>query len=79
MIFQTTEYVVLHTDLGSDDIQNVEIVTDGNIDPDTILNTVVSSGNDSGSYVVISEPGNRLRIIDSSTGWRSVKFVGTVL
>ncbi|KAK7507932.1 hypothetical protein BaRGS_00000897 [Batillaria attramentaria] len=62
---QTTEYVVLHTDLTSDEIQNVEIVTEGEIDPDTILNSVAG---DDKSYVVVSEAGNSLRIIDSSTG-----------
>lgn len=62
---QTTEYVVLHTDLASEDIQNVEIVTDGNIDPDTILSHVTGGEH---SYVVVSEPGNHYRIIDSSTG-----------
>ena len=62
---QTTEYVVLHTDLAADNVQNVEIVTDGNIDPDTILNTVAGADN---SFVVVSEAGNHLHFIDSSTG-----------
>lgn len=61
-MLQTAEYVVLHTDLAAEDIQNVEIVTDGDINSDTILN------NDENTYVVVSEPGNHLRIIDSSTG-----------
>ena len=65
LMLQTTEYVVLHTDLAAEDIQNVEIVTDGDINSDTILNTV---NNDENTYVVVSEPGNHLRIIDSSTG-----------
>ena len=56
---------MLHTDLAAEDIQNVEIVTDGDIDSDTILNNVANEEN---TYVVVSEPGNHLRIIDSSTG-----------
>lgn len=58
---QTTEYVVL----AADEIQNVEIVTEGDIDPAAILDTMVDGEN---SYVVVREPGNNLRIIDSSTG-----------
>ncbi|KAL8564093.1 hypothetical protein ACOMHN_034570 [Nucella lapillus] len=62
---QTTEYVVLHTDLGSEGMQDVQIVTEGDIDPDTILSTITGGGN---SFVVVREAGNQLRIIDSSTG-----------
>lgn len=57
---------MLHTDLPSDTIQNVEIVTDGEIDPDDILDTVVDTGNN--TYVVVGESGNNLHIIDSTTG-----------
>lgn len=57
---------MLHTDLAAEDIHNVEIVTDGDIDADAILSTV--TGDDENAYVVVSEPGNHLRIIDSSTG-----------
>ncbi|KAK6169185.1 hypothetical protein SNE40_020284 [Patella caerulea] len=59
-----TEYVVVHTDVeNSDQIQNLEIVTDGEIDP-AILDQLTNEG----SYVVVSEHGNNLRIIDSATG-----------
>ncbi|XP_076458436.1 uncharacterized protein LOC143292132 [Babylonia areolata] len=67
---QTTEYVVLHTDLSSEDMTNVEIVTEGDIDPHSILSTVAAGADGSGgsSFVVFNEAGNQLRIIDSSTG-----------
>ena len=61
--------MVFQGDLASDNIQNVEIVTDGDIDSNTILNNVVGSSNNGDSFVFVNQPGNQsINIIDSDTG-----------
>ncbi|XP_046379535.2 transcription factor E4F1-like [Haliotis rufescens] len=60
----TTEYVVVHTDL-AETVQNVEIITEGEVDP-AILDQV--SADDGTSYIVVSDGGDNIRVLDPHTG-----------
>lgn len=61
------EYVVVETDsFDSENIQNVEIITEGEVDS-TLLETIGVSGN-SEAYVVISPDGESMQIVDPKSG-----------
>ncbi|KAL5019238.1 hypothetical protein ScPMuIL_004960 [Solemya velum] len=64
---QPVEYVVVETDsFDSEGIQNVEIITEGEVDS-SLLETIGVSG-DSEAYVVISQDGESMQIVDPKTG-----------
>ncbi|XP_041363433.1 transcription factor E4F1-like isoform X2 [Gigantopelta aegis] len=61
---QATEFVVVHTtDLDETALQNIEIITEGDIDQ-SILNQM----SDKSSYVFYDTGDNNIRVLDSRTG-----------
>lgn len=60
---QTTEYVVVQTDLGDENVQNVEIITDGEVDPAFLEGVQVTD-----DYVVVTDADENMKILDSRTG-----------
>lgn len=60
---EATEYVVVQTGLSAEDLQNVEIITEGEVDQNFLEGVQVTD-----DYVVITDSGDNMKILNSKTG-----------